>query len=230
MSKQTSLTVSCTRCGSRHKTTIYESVNVTLDPSLKSLVQSRAAVRFRCGSAGHEATLSFPFLYHDMDLRLAIWYVPDGVDDSLERAMDAFSRALGVTYRLRIVYEYNQLLETIDIFDAGMSDWFIQMLKWKATDENPRAARGTWYFHGFARQGQNSEAFTFISPELKESYTVRGIADSRSISKKFDGIEEELEWVHAKRNWSGCTLTKPISPKSSRHLGIAFLIQRYIRF
>ncbi len=99
LSEQT--TVECPKCTSEQTITLWQSVNVTLDPELKKHILDRTLVRFTCESCGYVAEVHHPFLYHDMERRLMVFLgeeTPDaptfeGMFDSLVSDMEAGIRS-----------------------------------------------------------------------------------------------------------------------------------------
>lgn len=64
-------------CGKCFEATLYESVNVKLNPELKrELLDGRLNVVI-CPACGQQRRLEIPLLYHDMERRIAIWIFPE---------------------------------------------------------------------------------------------------------------------------------------------------------
>lgn len=148
MSRMQQLPVDCPRCGVRSNATVHESVNVTLDRSLKQRVLSGELFQWCCPRCGQECTNGHPLLYHDMEQRLLIrWVAPEyaGTPERL-RALLLVSEAsadwpeLGGEYRCRLVRDLDDLIEKIYVFDTGLDDRAIEWLKFSLKGSVARAA------------------------------------------------------------------------------------------
>jgi ribosomal protein S18 acetylase RimI-like enzyme len=72
----------CPTCEARVTTTVWSSLNVTLNPESKADLFKGEINLFRCPSCGFEGPLPVPFLYHDMDNGVMVWYFPaDRLED-----------------------------------------------------------------------------------------------------------------------------------------------------
>lgn len=74
--------VVCPRCGSVHETTIYTSVNVTIDPSLREPFLSKKINWVRCSKCNTDIFIPVEFTYHDMNKQFLVIFKPPGVTDS----------------------------------------------------------------------------------------------------------------------------------------------------
>ncbi len=119
------LTVNCTRCGAQHSAEVPQSVNVTASPELKEQVRSGALFTWNCPHCGAANLLKFPFLYHDSAEKLMLVLT------------DAPVNADGVPegYTGRLVRSVGELIEKINIFDAGLDDLAVEMCKYVTSKE-----------------------------------------------------------------------------------------------
>ncbi|HEY1171741.1 MAG TPA: CpXC domain-containing protein [Verrucomicrobiae bacterium] len=140
MSSSIEQSITCPKCGQKQSCTLWESVNVTLNPELKQRVLQRELNQFTCTGCGHGASIATNLLYHDMERKLMLWLVPqaDGqAPHNLE--IDPKLQVLSESYKLRLLGSYNALLEKIRIFDDGQNDCFVELLKLvvEAQGQNP---------------------------------------------------------------------------------------------
>ena len=119
------LTVSCARCGARHTAEVPQSVNVAASPELKEQVRNGSFFTWNCPHCGASNLLKFPFLYHDPQEHLMIVLT------------DAPVSADGVPegYTGRLVRSAGELIEKINIFDAGLDDLAVEMCKYVTGNE-----------------------------------------------------------------------------------------------
>lgn len=123
--------VDCSYCRAQQPFTVWDSVNVWVDPKLKQSLLNGDLTTFRCQHCGHEAHVAYDCLYHDMDRSLAIWLKypePDG-SFNIDRAAKAMFSTLGENYTCRIVASFHELLDKIRVFDDGFCDHAIELLK-----------------------------------------------------------------------------------------------------
>ena len=133
MSMIVSRNVECSQCKRMLGFTVFESLNVSLDPEYREKVLDQSAFRMRCPDCGHTTVLEYGFLYHDMDRHYMIdvcWdakvlFKPSGT------YVQNFIAQLKADppYRFRNVLGYGQLTEKIRIFDAGLNDYAVEALK-----------------------------------------------------------------------------------------------------
>jgi len=140
MSMPNETIITCPSCGNEQKFTIWNSVNVSLAPDLKKNIISGELVSFSCDKCGDKSRVVYPMLYHDMDLNLMIWLFPgdNPPKDDTRKTLDHL-KGIGDGYQYRWVQSFNDLIEKINIYDAGMDDrvieWFKSILHHKWKDE-----------------------------------------------------------------------------------------------
>lgn len=66
MSKMQNIKVTCKHCNEEFETSIYRSINVTLDPSLREKFLSGELFIHKCPHCGHEFEMLLPLVYMDM--------------------------------------------------------------------------------------------------------------------------------------------------------------------
>lgn len=137
MSKPNSVAITCPKCKHAFSVTYWESVNVTLDPTLRDRVLSGAIREHACPKCGQYLTINTDLLYHDMKRKFMVLYqVPK---EGCAAPMDTrFLEGIGASmsdYQLRFVVTWNQLQEKIRIFEAGVDDTQIEFLKLFVADK-----------------------------------------------------------------------------------------------
>lgn len=76
MSKSSQHNFVCPWCKHKQTVTVWESINVTLDPDLRvKLFEGKINV-FKCDSCGKETFISIPLMYHDMTKKFCVQYYP----------------------------------------------------------------------------------------------------------------------------------------------------------
>jgi hypothetical protein len=76
MTIQTSRSYHCPKCGHPQEFTLWQSLNVTLNPELKERLFHGQINVFTCDSCNFASFIDYPLLYHDMDRTFCIQYYP----------------------------------------------------------------------------------------------------------------------------------------------------------
>ena len=135
----------CPRCGSEENATLWDIVNVQSDPDLKQRLLRKTLQSHECANCGAAFVLAEPMAYHDPDRKLLVAVLPV-VEPDPDRQEDipppdplvAGRMALAALghepdpeegYTLRLVIDYNHLIEKIHLADHGRSDRVIEVLK-----------------------------------------------------------------------------------------------------
>ncbi len=123
--------IACSKCKREQLFTIWDSVNVWVDPNLKQSLLDGDLTTFHCRRCGHSAHVANDLLYHDMKNQLAIWLKhSDGAGFAgLDTATKSLLSSLGKNYTCRIVESYHELVDKIRVFDDGFSDASIELFK-----------------------------------------------------------------------------------------------------
>lgn len=138
---------SCSNCGKSTEVSIPRSINTALDPDLKSRVRDGSLFIWECPYCGRRSVAVSESLYHDPASKLMVWLLP-GTEVPSQAAQDAVKDLEG--YTLRMVREVGELIEKINIADAGLEDTIVEMCKWVTRRElaakNPAAANASLKF------------------------------------------------------------------------------------
>lgn len=126
MSRPSIEKISCGGCGHEQSFTVWQSLNVTLDPDKKKELISGELTRVTCEVCGWSSDVLYGLLYHDMEGKFMVYLVPDGAEAGLEEL--AFVTIMK-GYRFRRVATRNELIEKIQIFDINLDDRVMEALK-----------------------------------------------------------------------------------------------------
>ncbi len=128
MSSFLQTTAQCTRCETDFPVRQYASINITRDPDLKKKLLSREIITFSCPSCGARSEVPHDILYHDMERRIMIMLATkdgQGVASIATPALD-FSAEMLSHHRLRIVTQWDHLIERITVIDAGLDEFVFE--------------------------------------------------------------------------------------------------------
>ena len=128
--------IRCPSCGTVTEMTLWQSLTADDSPDLKDDLLKGKVNIFKCRECSQAALVPEPLLYTDANCKLMISFSPcqpekrAGLFEKIKEA----SRKSGELdtleeYNLRFVTEYNELLEKILIFDNGLNDKVIEVIK-----------------------------------------------------------------------------------------------------
>ena len=135
-------TIKCPNCAREAEFKTWSSLNVTLDPLEKKRLISRELFQFKCPGCSTVTDIVYPMLYHDMTGHQMIFLIPDAPDGTPQPPPRGFEASVLAAmaaegYRFRIVGSQNDLVEKILIFDAGLEDGPMEMVKLALRDNLP---------------------------------------------------------------------------------------------
>ncbi len=134
--------VVCPHCAGEESVVIWERVHVQEDPDLKERILKKELQAFECSNCGEEVIMAEPFLYVDAAAKQLFYYCPQN-KDLLENNRDLVetmplpdaAELLGTSaseatrYHLRLVTSYNDLIEKIHLYSAGLDDRLMELVK-----------------------------------------------------------------------------------------------------
>lgn len=144
----------CQNCGKEREFTLWTEIDGIENPELKESIFKNELFTFACPHCGDEGFVSYPFLYREGDA-FRIFFTNDNKvrKDALESEVTT-----------RIVTSRNRLCEKIALFNAGLDDRIIELLKvlysHQLQEQNPNAVFDSVYYF----TGQNGEySFNFMN-------------------------------------------------------------------
>jgi predicted RNA-binding Zn-ribbon protein involved in translation (DUF1610 family) len=161
MSKHTTTTYQCPNCKKSSNVTIWQSINVDLDPEMRERVLDESAFTFVCPSCGFRQGLAYASLYHDLTLKFMVYWLPAANETKHQDFAELNKSAIQEPgYRLRVVSTLNRMKEKILIFGHRMDDRAIELLKrfmWSSYLEDIGTPRNKVYFSGANLQSEYPE-------------------------------------------------------------------------
>jgi ribosomal protein S27E len=148
MSRSESITITCPECKHKQAIVVWQSINATLNPELKEQLLDRSLFTFRCAKCGHVASVEQELMYHDMDQKLMILRGKKEPADTLAEAFGPVAETVQAEYTYRLVNSINDLIEKILIWDAGLDDRVVEVVKILLMDHIEKS-----------EQGENAELF-----------------------------------------------------------------------
>jgi hypothetical protein len=179
---------------------VHDTVNVTLDPTLKQRVLDVSLFAVTCSACGHAELAQHDLLYHDMAkvtmLHLTSPARAAGSSEALRQGLASLpTRHL---YRLRIVTSVHDLREKIFVFDAELNDGLVEIMKVALPGNVPALAGASIRFQGLAEGGDL--AFAVLRPGTAPDVVAvpRDYYDSlrdKAFADMFSFTEARGEWL-----------------------------------
>lgn len=130
-------TIKCPACGEVSELTVWQSITVSDSPDIKADLLKGRVNMFTCPSCSQKALFPAPILYTDTEKKLVISFSPQNTEGERLRIFEEIKKSSKSSgelenypyYNLRFVTSYNELLEKILIFDSGLNDKPIEVIK-----------------------------------------------------------------------------------------------------
>ena len=137
MSKHHTEEIVCPGCQYKGNFEIWDSINTVLNPEMKEKVLNQSIFSYTYPNCGETFQLAYSTLYHQMEDLIMIYLVSES---EVEKTQELFCGENTLfdqstdKYLKRIVTSPNQLIEKIQIFDAGKDDRIVELVKLIVTD------------------------------------------------------------------------------------------------
>lgn len=143
MSKFHRETIECRHCLNEEEIVVWDFIDTSLDPDLKEKILYKEIQSFECQNCNHRYNIEKAFLFHDKEHALLFYYQPQEEwkqitdyrekDGSISQSIqDLLPKDFGFDtsdYNMRIVLDYNSLIEKIHIADNDLSDRLMEVVK-----------------------------------------------------------------------------------------------------
>jgi len=145
MSAQKSYHIRCPQCGHEQNVELYDSINVSQQPELKTALFENRLNRVLCLSCEASFRIDKPLLYHDPDRNILIHWMPDTavsreeILDEFDKSMEELRAALPEDIeppRVRLVFTRAELVELVFIIEAGMEERVVEYIKYAIHMQN----------------------------------------------------------------------------------------------
>ena len=122
----------CLKCHKQVPFILHSSINVGIDPQDKEKVLDLSIFQYHCPHCGAADIACYPLLYHDPEqgLLIQVFWREEDFGQPVEKELRDLIEIMGQKhYRRREVFGYWELVEKIRIFDAGLDDFAIALMK-----------------------------------------------------------------------------------------------------
>ena len=194
--------IACPSCNKKDTIKVYEAIDST-DISARKRVLDGSLFTWRCSKCNYRTNTVFNLLYKDENRHFMVYLAADGnvvgmrnAMDEIENDFNRLSPSKDIKYSMtrRIVLTSNELREKVMIFEAGLDDRIIEIMKcfyMSAVVENRSGMEiaeclfsvdnGQWMFEFITMDGR-----FFSTPIRKELY-----ADFEVEYKEYFGVEND---------------------------------------
>ena len=148
MSTCISKDVCCPHCGAVNKKQMWIGISAGSNPELRQKILSETLYAWKCPECGYEAELVYPLLYHDKQRGFLVLVSPSSCSckEAAEGVQGKYPQLEDV--KKRLVPSLAGLKEKILIFEAGLNDAAVEMVK-SALLELVEKKRGRKALEGF---------------------------------------------------------------------------------
>ncbi|MCS3867266.1 hypothetical protein J3D55_000182 [Chryseobacterium ginsenosidimutans] len=131
MSLNNRIKQNCPHCNFEQELEYYQTVNITLQPELKNKVLSGKMNENVCSNCKKEINIVSGFLYHDMKNQIMLELSIANEEEKDEGKNKIIENMIAQGYIYRKVYEYEKLIEKINIFDSKLNDLVVEKVSGK---------------------------------------------------------------------------------------------------
>jgi hypothetical protein len=124
MAKRLMKPITCPHCKAETEMEVWDSVNVSLNATLKQSILNGTFFDWTCPECGQTARIFYPFLYIDMLNRFMIW---TGTPKSLDH--DLYNKMTLDGYKFRYVRVLPELVEKIILLENEIDDYALETMK-----------------------------------------------------------------------------------------------------
>ena len=127
--------VSCPRCGTSFPVKYWDLISIRDNPEMKQKVRDTSAFRATCPHCGASIVLTYPFVYLDIDAGEIIEVQGSGEHHENDGLWIRDHASTLRNYKKRVVYSLNDFMEKLFIWDEGLNDKLIELLKESAREQ-----------------------------------------------------------------------------------------------
>ena len=186
MSTQIKKYLTCPKCKAAAETTLWSGITADENPEIREKIIGETFFDFKCPECGYSARFLYPCLYHDKNLKFMVYLVPEGLpgNPSPVGICEKFPQLSGV--KKRLVGSPERLKEKVLIFEAGLDDLAVELLKLAMADvlKNKYDKNAETCYFCYADKDENKIGFSFFLEGDKEPVRRR---------TKMDAYEKTLE-------------------------------------
>ena len=198
--------VTCPRCNKPNQVNVWQSLNGDLNPDAKQMLLDGILFHFKCQSFYHKCNLNYELLYHDMKHQAMVYYTSlYSIEKTIEmiNATEETFRGGMPGYSIRIVTSQGTLREKAMIFESGLDDRIIEIMKLiiltNAQNQYPEAVIEAVFFSSVQGEEIIFELVSSVTLNAKIPFAVyRKLSEDYESRFKHAGNKERIvnsEWA-----------------------------------
>lgn len=124
--------INCPACGHSREIIVWDSLNGDLDPEAKGQLMNGTLFTVECSGCGQRFNVHYNMLYHDMAHHAMVYHADAESAADARNALTGMKHASGTAmsgYRMRVVSDADELQEKAVIFENGLDDRVIEIIK-----------------------------------------------------------------------------------------------------
>lgn len=170
MSTQIKRKIICPECGAAAETPLWAGITADDNPELREKVLDETLFDWKCPECEYSARFLYPCLYHDKKLGFMVYAVPEGCGKAPgpDGICEKFPQLSGV--KKRLVNSPARLKEKVLIFEAGLDDLAVELVKLAMADvlKNKYGKKVETCYFCYADKDNNQIGFSFFLEGEKE--------------------------------------------------------------
>lgn len=121
--------VNCLNCGRAVCKEFISNINVTMHPEFRDKIMDESIFNWSCEYCNESSRVIYPFVYQDAKNKFVIYFFPSASDCKLNDHISNTRYPKISDVKKRIVENVNDLKEKIIIFEQGLEDSAIEIIK-----------------------------------------------------------------------------------------------------
>ena len=160
----------CPNCGQTQKLELYTSINAEENPELRRDILRESVFDWECRHCGYTAQMAYPTIYHDPERGFMVCLRPSGAVSKAE----TIPAVKGL--KKRSVKNPQELKEKILIFEAGLDDTAVELVKNAIVTVLKKNIEGNIHAYFCAAQGEELKFALFLKGRQDPVYQTTQIA------------------------------------------------------
>lgn len=176
----------CKSCGQKKTVNLLPYINFSENPEYYALAKDLSIFKVKCDKCGQEEIIKFDSLFVDDEHKYFLYFLSDPGSYSkfryqityfIETSLNKDGKFDLEDYKTRVVFSLNDLVEKMAIFEVGLNDIAIELIKFMLYKKNilDKAVYDSLYFDGMNKANLEFAAFSTKSSTVKpERYVIEG--------------------------------------------------------
>ena len=128
------IVVQCPHCGQKLEYNVSTVIDGSVDEYQKLEILNNKFFELNCGNCGRSMDMVYEFMFCDTEKNYMLYFVEEsraeGANVAVQMTQKFMEEQGGDPGTARIVYELDDLIEKINIFDNGLDDRVVELMKY----------------------------------------------------------------------------------------------------